>query len=167
MVVVVALCATYITWTASRVERLHTRAEDAAAALIGKLDVRAKAALVLADTRADRLGRHAEALRAVAFGALESLPEERQGAENDLTGILRDLPLPADDPAMEDVRRASQRVAIAKQVHTDVVRDALTARSRRLPRLFRLARKLRRPEYFDIDDPSWAPAAAVSPRRRL
>lgn len=153
VVLVVAVFGTYITWAATRVERLHARAADAQTALVGKLNVRAKAALVLADSDAERLGRHAEALRAVAHAALESLPEERESAENDLTGILRELPLPPDDSALADVQRASRRVAIAKQVHTDLVRDALTARYRRMPRLFRLSRKLPRPEYFNIDDP--------------
>lgn len=153
VVVVVAWLATYLTWTVARVERLHTRADDALAALVGKLNVRAKTALVLADTSQDRLGRHAEALRASAYAALESRPEERETAENDLTRILRQLPLPADDLVFDDVRQANRRVAIARQVHTDVVRDALHARFRRLTRLCGLARNLPRPTYFNIDDP--------------
>jgi hypothetical protein len=48
---------------------------------------------------------------------------------------------------------ASRRVGLARQVHTDVVRDALALR-RRLPvRLFRLARRHPEPAYFDVDDP--------------
>jgi hypothetical protein len=57
-------------------------------------------------------------------------------------------------------------VALARQVHTDVVRDALAVR-RRLPvRVFRLARKHPAPAYFDVDDPSLdgQPRARVSER---
>lgn len=154
VVVLVALVGTYVTWTASRVERLHARAADADSALVGKLNVRAKTALALAESDGDRLGRHAEALRAAAHASLESLPEEREAAENDLTRILRELPLPTDDPVLAEVHRANRRVGIAKQVHTDVVRDAVSARFRRVVRLFRLARNLNRPRYFNMDDPS-------------
>jgi hypothetical protein len=154
VVACVALAASYITWTATRVERLHRRADDAAVALLGKLNIRAKAAMVLADTGGDRLGSHARALRVAAHVALESLPEERESAENDLTRILRQLPLPPDDDVWWDVQRANRRVAIARQVHTDVVRDALNARIRLISKVFRLAGGLSRPRYFNIDDPS-------------
>ena len=50
--------------------------------------------------------------------------------------------------------QVSRRVALARQVHNDVVRDALAVRRRLLVRLFRLARKHPRPAYFDVDDPS-------------
>ncbi|GAA4893102.1 hypothetical protein LX16_1898 [Stackebrandtia albiflava] len=153
VVVVVAVLGTYLTWTATRVERLHARAVDADAALSGKLDIRAKTALALADTEAPRLGRHAEALRAAGHASLDSLPEERETAENDLTRVLRELPLPPDDPALEEVRRVNRRVAIARQVHTDVVRDAVATRHRWVVRLFGLTRRLPRPRYFNMDNP--------------
>ncbi len=153
VVTLVALLGTYVTWTASRVERLHARAADAEAALIGKLNMRAKAALLLADTEAPRLGRHAEAVRVAGHASLDSLPEERESAENDLTRILRDLPVAPDDPAMEGIRRANRRTAVAKQVHTDVVRDAQSIRDGLVVRVFRLTRHLRRPRFFNIDEP--------------
>jgi len=39
-------------------------------------------------------------------------------------------------------------------VHTDLVRDALTARRRPLVRLLRMARRYPRPHYFDIVEPA-------------
>lgn len=154
VVVLVALVGTYVTWTASRVERLHARAVDAEAALIGKLNIRAKAALLLADAESGRLGRYADAVRAAGLASIDSLPDEREPAENDLTRVLRELPLSTEDPVMEDIRRANRRVAVAKQVHTDVVRDAQAIRSGPLVRVFRLTRHLPRPRYFNIDDPT-------------
>ena len=154
VVVVVAVVGTYVTWTASRVERLHARAADAEVALVGKLNMRAKAALLLAETESERLGRYAEAVRVAGHASLDSLAEEREAAENDLTRVLRELPLPITDESMEEVRRANRRVAVAKQVHTDVVRDALAIRFGVVARLFRLTRHLPQPKYFNIDDPA-------------
>lgn len=153
-VVLVAIVATYVTWIAARLERLHRRAADATLALHGRLDRRAKTALLLAEERGAEIGRHAEALRAAAFATLDVRQTEREPAENDLTLVLRRLPLPPEDPAWATVRKANRQLAIARQVHTDVVRDALALRSRRLVRLLRLSRKLDRPAYFNMDDPN-------------
>ncbi|WP_415646475.1 hypothetical protein [Stackebrandtia soli] len=153
-ILLVAVLAAYVTWIATRLERLHTRAADASAALVAKLNQRAETALSLADTRRDVLGGHTDALRVAAFATLDALPPEREPAENDLTRVLRQLPLADGDPAWDAVRKMNRRVAIAKQVHTDVVRDALAVRDRRMVRMLRLNRKLDRPLYFNMDDPS-------------
>jgi hypothetical protein len=44
-------------------------------------------------------------------------------------------------------------VALARQVHTDLVRDTLAVRSQHLVRVFRMSRGHPEPSYFDIDDP--------------
>jgi hypothetical protein len=62
---------------------------------------------------------------------------------------------------------ASRRVAVARQVHTDLVRDALAVRRRVVVRLLRLTRRHPRPAYFDIGDPTLQPASgagAAGPR---
>ncbi|GAA0809580.1 hypothetical protein [Spirilliplanes yamanashiensis] len=145
----VALLSAYVVWTARRVVRLHVRAEAAARALDAHLLRRAAAAAVVAEA-----GNLVE-LYAAARIALDAGPDEREAAENDLTRQLRavvpDLTLIA----------TSRRVALAKQVHTDLVRDALNARNRRLVRLFRMARRHPRPAYFDIVEPTLAAAPAV------
>ncbi|HEV8175490.1 MAG TPA: hypothetical protein VGP91_17775, partial [Actinoplanes sp.] len=55
----------------------------------------------------------------------------------------------------------------ARQVHTDLVRDALTARRRPLVRVLGLARRYPRPTYFDIVEPALhdlpAPRPAPAP----
>lgn len=85
--------------------------------------------------------------------ALDAEDDEREAAENDLTRQLRLVPLEPDDPAAEAVISASRRLALARQVHTDLVRDALSLRRRPLIRLLGMARKHEAPRYFDIDDP--------------
>ncbi|MEV4756726.1 hypothetical protein AB0J86_16645 [Micromonospora sp. NPDC049559] len=144
----VVLVSAYLVWTAARVERLHSRVAAAARALDAHLLRRAAAAAVLAEER------YATELYAAARIALDAGPEEREAAENDLTRQLRNMPLAADDPAVEPVVAASRRLALARQVHTDLVRDALSARRRPIVRLFRMARKHERPRYFDVDDPT-------------
>jgi hypothetical protein len=157
VVAVVVGVATYLTWTASRVDRLHARAAAANAALDAHLVRRAAAAVALAE--ATQLATLAYAGRI----ALDAPPEDREAAENDLTRQLRTV---VEVHPLEDVESlvaVSRRVALARQVHNDVVRDALAMRRRIRVRLFRLARRHPVPAYFDIDDPTVTPVAAVPP----
>ncbi|MGN9912995.1 hypothetical protein ACTMTJ_36205 [Phytohabitans sp. LJ34] len=154
VVTVVVLVSTYLTWTASRVDRLHARAAAAAKGLDAHLLRRAAAAAVLAEERG------AMELYAAARIALDAAPEEREAAENDLTRQLRAVPLDAD---AESLVAASRRLAVARQVHTDLVRDALSARRRPVVRVLRMTRRHPPPAYFDIDDPVLAPAPVPTP----
>lgn len=142
------LVTAYLTWTASRVDRLHVRAASAARALDAHLLRRAAAAAVLAEER------YATELYAAARIALDAEESEREVAENDLTRQLRAARLDPDDPVAVSVIATSRRLALARQVHTDLVRDALSVRRRKLVRLMRMTRKHQRPRYFDIDDPT-------------
>ncbi|NBE84327.1 hypothetical protein [Micromonospora rubida] len=152
---VVGLLAAYLTWTVGRVERLRLRAEAAARALEAHLLRRAAAAAVLAERR------YGVELYAAARIALDAEPEEREAAENDLTRQLRAVRLDPADPDCETVIAASRRLALARQVHTDLVRDARAARGRRLVRLLRMGSRHPWPRYFDIDDPTLALPADV------
>jgi hypothetical protein len=153
----VALLGAYLVWTARRVDRLHVRAEAAARALDAHLLRRAAAAAVVAEAV------NAVELYAAARIALDAAPEEREAAENDLTRQLRALPPGA---VADTLAATSRRAALARQVHTDLVRDALLARNRPVVRLFRMARTHSRPAYFDIVDPVVAaPAPMPAPAR--
>jgi len=156
VVVVVVLVATYVTWIASRLDRLHARAAAAQAALDAHLVRRAAAAVELADT----LGRGE--LRQAARAALDAAPDEREQAENDLTRELRRVPLAEGVLTVAGVVATSRRVALTRQVHNDSVRDALAVRRRPLVRLLRLTRRHPAPRYFDVDDPMIEPAATPS-----
>jgi hypothetical protein len=169
MVVLVVAVATYLTWLATRVDRLHGRATTAGKALDAHLVRRAAAAAVLAEERflpelytAARAALDAAPAPEACRNGLPPAPEhnqpafsdEREAAENDLTRQLRGLSLPAADPAMSPVVAASRRVALARQVHTDLVRDARSLRARPAVRLAGLARRHPRPAYFDVGDPT-------------
>jgi len=123
------LVAGYLWWLSSRVRRLHDRAEAAAAALDGKLARRAAASAVLAEQLSEACPQVAAGLHAVARAALNASRNEREAAENDLTRALRELPSLAPEHVLRasewpDVVTASRRVALARQVHTDVALDA-------------------------------------------
>ncbi len=160
VVAAIAVLSAYLGWTAHRVERVHLRAQSAARALDQHLLRRAAAAAVVAEQS------DATELYAAARLALDAAPDEREAAENDLTRQLRAVPLTGTDRATRTLVATSRRVVLARQVHTDLVRDALTARRRPLVRLLRMARRYPRPHYFDIvepamPDPQLVTAAAV------
>jgi hypothetical protein len=178
VVAAVVLVATYLTWTAGRIDRLHGRASASAAALDKALDRRTAAALAAADeldrpaladlARAAITARDAQQAHALATTKQPRGPwrpdsedrilaADREGAENALTKVLREVPL--DDPmteAREEVVSASRLVSLARHIHNDLVRDALSQRRRRLVRLMvmvHVVRKHPEPTYFDIEDP--------------
>jgi hypothetical protein len=156
-IAVLLLVGVYVFWMAGRIDRSHARAAAAHAALDAHLVRRAAAAVEAGDALGD------SRLRWAARVALEADLDEREAAENDLTRVLRPLLSAsremtpsgaggAPPSATAELARASRRVALARQVHNDLVRDALALRERRLVRLLRLARKHAAPIYFDIDD---------------
>jgi hypothetical protein len=159
VVAVVMFLATYLTWTAARVDRLHGRAAAAYSALDAHLVRRAAAASALAEAV------QLPTLMYAARIALDARPDDRDVAENDLTRQLRAVIADPDTPAFAELVAVSRRVALARQVHNDVVRDALAVRRRMVVRALRLARKHPRPAYFDVDDPTLEPVAttAVTP----
>ncbi|GAA1766246.1 membrane protein [Luedemannella helvata] len=149
MVTAVVLVATYVTWTAGRVDRLHARAAAAHSALDAALVRRAAAAIELGE----RAGL--PDLPVTAKAAITARADERELAENDLTRALRAVPAtPEISETLRTASAASRRVALARQVHSDLVRDARAIRRRPLIRVLRLCRKHPEPRFFDIDDPT-------------
>lgn len=147
VVAIVVAAASFLTWTATRVDRLHTRVVAAARALEAQLVRRAAAVAVLAEAR------DAPDLYATARIALDNGADDRETAENDLTRLLRKHELDPGDPLDEAVLSASRRVALARQVHTDSVRDALAVRSGAMVKALGLTHRHPEPRYFDIDEP--------------
>jgi len=153
VVAVVVIVATYLTWTAARVDRLHARAAAAFTALDAQSLRRAAAAADLGERRG------LTDLQAAAKAVLAAHADDREAAENDLTRSLRAVPALAEtggppDDLLAAVVEANRRLALARQVHNDLVRDALALRRRRLVRLLRLARRHPQPRFFDIGEPT-------------
>jgi hypothetical protein len=206
VVALVVTTATYLTWIASRLDKLAVRVESLWTELDGQLSARAFAAHELAH-QLDDVRLHAAAR---AAGSAEG--DEREVAENRLSRALRDAlprgideaaqlvpatavagvgveaglagtssqggpvripsPSPApetllpprspDDPmfaALPECARAAAvslevvlvKVALARHFYNDAVRDLLTLRGRRLPRLLHLYGRAQAPSYFEFD----------------
>lgn len=146
-VTVVLFC--WVSWTASRLDRLHGRTELARTSLDAQLVRRAAALQALAPS----LGTQQEArLLTLAAASLDAEDSTREAAENDLSRALRDIPATADPALLDDLTDAAWRVALARRFYNDAVRDTVSLRRGRLPRLFRLSNQQPLPAFFEIDD---------------
>lgn len=153
---VLVLLGFYLSWRATRLDRLHHRVEAARAALDAALLRRAAAALDLA-TSSSLDPREGRALTASANRARRAGDEERELAESDLSATLcamlthpRTPGAPA--PRLEEVLIAGRGVHMARVFHNDAVSDTRRARRSRLVRLLRLAGTAALPDYFEMDD---------------
>src|SRR3954471_24014634 len=104
VVTAVVAMSTYLTWTASRVDRLHVRAGAARVALSAQLARRAEVASTLA--RSAQLPTLSRAARL----SLDARPEEREGAENDLPRHLRSA---VGDPRRPSTAASEQELIVA------------------------------------------------------
>ena len=179
-VAVLLAFAWYLTYTAARLHRLHTRVEGTYAALDAQLVRRAEAVLEVANSGAV----DPAAALILADAATESLEggdddqADREAVESDLTRAIR-LTLPADvagggeptDPgrashlatgrelgsavssaALDRLDSAGQRVMMARRFHNDAVTDVLRLRRNVFVRLFFLAGRTDLPRTVEFDD---------------
>lgn len=162
VVVVVALVvavATYLTWLASRLDRLAGRVEAARAGLVSQLVLRAEAAADLADQCGlTDLATAAAQARSSHPALLSGVPLDAvvEDVENGLSRALRAPAVAATGreapTALHALDSTSARVALARQLHNDAVRDVLALRRRRLVRALQLSGRRPLPAYFEIDD---------------
>jgi hypothetical protein len=152
----------YISWRASRLDRLHARVDAARAALDAALVRRAAIALEMA---ASRLLDPATSLllSTAAHEARTADSDGREFAESDLSRALRavvDQPdfrktLSARDDGtamLEELESAAQKVTFARRFYNDATATIRGARRRPLVRVLPLAGKAPLPEFFEIDD---------------
>jgi hypothetical protein len=171
-VVAAVLVTTWITFTLTRLDRLHARCDAAQAALDAQLVRRAAALQHLVEVADGALDDPDRArYLAVAQAALHPDPEpgRRQAAENAVGRSVHELAERCErlqPEATAELREAAARVRIARRFYNDAVRDTRALRARRMPRLFRMAGRRELPEFFDIDDTlptERAAAQAVGP----
>lgn len=155
-VVLAILLTTWVTFTLTRLDRLHARVDAAQAALDAQLVRRAAALLHLGEMPGSAIAQREELVRA-ARAAMTATPADRRVAENEVGHAIAGLAetraqLPAD--AAAELSEAAARVLIARRFFNDAVRDTRTLRARRMPRLLRLSGHRELPQFFDIDDTS-------------
>lgn len=150
-VVVLVLLASYVSWTAGRLDRQHARVDAAWAALDAQLVRRAAAAAALVPLLPP--GPATDRLAAVAHDAVEAGDDGRETVENDLTRALRAVVAQAPaGAALDELAAAGTRVGLARSFHNSAVKDTRSLRFKRMVRALRLAGHRRMPEFFEIDD---------------
>jgi hypothetical protein len=174
----IVLWSFYVSWRASRLDRLHNRVEAARTALDLALVRRASAASELASS--GLLDPAASLLLADAVRrARQADPAERDLAESDLTRALRatlgdpdfrkelagedgeDFDEHGDEHGaasqgtaelVAEVEAAAQQVFIARKFYNDLAGRTVYARRRPLARAMRLAGSAPLPTFFEMDD---------------
>lgn len=161
-VLALVLWSFYVSWRASRLDRLHNRVEAARTSLDLALVRRAAAASELASS--GQLDPATSLLLADAVRrARGASGAERDLAESDLTRALRATigdpearkELAADDGTAElvaEVEDAAQRVFIARKFYNDLAGRTVYARRRPLAKVLRLYGGALEPAFFDMDD---------------
>ena len=161
-VLVLVLFGFWVSWRASRLDRLHNRVESARTALDLALVRRSSAAADLASS--GMIDPATSLLLADAVRrARQAGPAELGLAESDLTRALRatlDEPgfrteLAENEGATElvgEVEAASHQVYLARKFYNDLAGRTLDDRRRPLARVLHLSGTAQPPEFFDIDD---------------
>ena len=166
-VVAAILLTMWITFTLTRLDRLHARVDAAQAALDAQLVRRAAALQHVAESPHNKLPEGvAQRFDTAALDALATLHGDRRAAENAVGRALVDIAeqrLPVPAAAQAELAEAASRVLIARRFYNDAVRDTRTLRMRRMPRLLRLAGRREMPQFFDIDDTVPPFPATLSP----
>src|ERR1700761_8782692 len=155
-VLLAILLSMWVTFTLTRLDRLHARVDAARAALDAQLVRRAAALLHVVEMPETALAPDERAqLEATALAATSPEgPERREAVENavgrGVTRLAGSAGIPPE--ATEELREAAARVQVARRFYNDAVRDTRTLRARRMPRLLHLAGRVELPQFFDIDD---------------
>ncbi|MEX2984993.1 hypothetical protein [Streptomyces sp. C36] len=152
----------YLSWTAGRLDRLHSRIDAARAALDAQLLRRASVAQELGtagvlDPAASMV------LYQAAHAARQAEEEHREVAESELSQALRAVfaeaqqadvvrEAPGGEESLEELTQAVRRVPMARRFHNDAVRAARALRRHRKVRWFRLAGHAPFPMAFEMDD---------------
>jgi hypothetical protein len=161
-IVVLVLLGLWLSWTATRLDRMHHRIDVARASLDAQRLRRSGTAIELAS--ADVLDPASRLLLMdAAHYAREAGPEAFEPAESDLSEALRAV---FEDPEDVEVLRTDpdvgplvaalasdcRKLELARRFHNDVVVSARALRSRRRVRWLRLAGRAADLRAVDLDD---------------
>ncbi|MDX2563394.1 hypothetical protein ACIO8G_23990 [Streptomyces sp. NPDC087219] len=161
-VVALILIGVYLSWTAGRLDRLHSRIDAARAALDAQLLRRASVTQELATSGV--LDPAASiVLYEAAHAARQAEEDQREVAESELSQALRVVfgepeqvelvrEAPGGEEAAEELAASVRRVPMARRFHNDAVRAARALRRHRTVRWFRLAGHAPFPLAFEMDD---------------
>lgn len=166
-VVLAVLLSMWITFTLTRLDRLHARVDAAWAALDAQLVRRAAALQHVARSpdsgvRPDLRGPCEQVAQAALAVKSEAQRQAAENAVGHLITRLAEVAEPLHPEAEAELREGAARVQVARRFYNDAVRDTRTLRSRRMPRLLHLAGRRVTPQFFDIDDSVTMPVRPTS-----
>ncbi|MEN9352428.1 MAG: hypothetical protein RLZ78_272 [Actinomycetota bacterium] len=142
---VILISTWYLTFTATRLDRLHHRVETSWANLDVLLQKRAAVALEIAHSDiADPAS--SVLLTSAAYQARDADIQNRSQAESGLSGALgllledsEHLATAADSALLTELSGLTDKIRVAIAIHTDAVNRTQMVRSKFIVRLFRLA----------------------------
>ena len=145
IILIILIFAWYLSFLATRLDRLHHRVETSWANLDGLLQRRAAIALEIA--RSDFADPASTLLlTSAAYQAREATVQDRSGAESALSGALALLLIDGQTHAsssertlLDELSALTAKIRIAISIHTDSVSSTQAVRKRVAIRLFRLA----------------------------
>ncbi|MEU4192307.1 hypothetical protein AB0E69_10430 [Kribbella sp. NPDC026611] len=151
--VVLLLFGAYASWTAGRLDRLHTRVDFARASLEKELSQRSALVAELAGTGILDPAAALALLDAARRARAASSSEEREQAESALTRAIHACGTDVE-PWTGELNLAMRRVQLARRFHNDIVVSARDLRQRRLVLWFRLAGHAPMPSTIELEDGS-------------
>ena len=158
IVVAILLLLWYLSFSATRLDRLHHRVETSWANLDGLLQRRAAIALEIA--RSDRADPASSLLlTAAAYQARDASIIDRSHAERGLSGALgllqNDLTLESKSGEQELLRELSEltnKIRVAIAIHVDAVNRTRVVRQKLIFKVFRLAGRAPLPVTYEFED---------------
>ena len=145
----------YLSFTASRLDRLHHRVETSWAALDSLLQRRAAIALEIAHLSFADPGL-ALILNQAAHLAREADISERSDAESGLTGalglLLMNVHENTDDALLKELSEVTDRIRVAVKLHVEAVNRTQLLRRKFIVKVFRLAGRAPLPSIHKFED---------------
>ena len=145
----------YLSFTATRLDRLHHRVETSWAALDSLLQRRAAVALEIAHSSFADPGL-ALILNQAAHQAREAEISERSEAESGLTGalglLLMNIHENTDDALLKELSDITDKVRVAVKLHVEAVNRTQMVRRKLIVKTFRLAGRAPLPTIHKFED---------------
>ena len=145
----------YLSFTATRLDRLHHRVETSWAALDSLLQRRAAVALEIAHSSFADPGL-ALILNQAAHQAREAEISERSDAESGLTGslglLLMNVQENADDALLKELSDITDKVRVAVKLHVEAVNRTQLVRRKLIVKAFRLAGRAPLPSIHKFEE---------------
>jgi hypothetical protein len=154
---IVALGAWYLSYSATRLDRLHHRVETSWANLDGLLQRRAAIAIEIARSEISDPAS-AMLLTFAAHQAREASVRDRSQAETGLSGALgilletsTDISGEIEKDLIRELRELTEKIKIAVAMHVDAVTRTQLVRKKTINRLFRLAGTAPEPVTYEFE----------------